>query len=156
MFLAFGSYSNMFRPHSRNPHDDNHDPAYSEQVHCSRCVNTTNGLDIAATDREVYPGRKEIVMFFYMYAFIELLAFFMDSGVIPSAHASYPVRDLVILTSRPRLMLNMSFLPLVVRRNIYRARGGDVYLSADQRFCWVPVCRRRNAIVVMGMHPSYR
>ena len=31
-------------------------------------------------------------MFFYMYAFIELLAFFMDSGVIPSAHVSYPVR----------------------------------------------------------------
>jgi len=29
-------------------------------------------------------------MFFYMYAFIELLAFFLDSGVIPSAHVSYP------------------------------------------------------------------
>jgi len=35
-------------------------------------------------------------MFFYMYAFIELLAFFLDSGVIPSAHDSYPVRHLVI------------------------------------------------------------
>jgi len=35
-------------------------------------------------------GRKEIVTFFYLYAFIELLAFFLDSGVIPSAHVSYP------------------------------------------------------------------
>ena len=45
---------------------------------------------------EACTGRKEIVMFFYMYAFIELLAFFLDSGVIPSAHVSYPVRNLVI------------------------------------------------------------
>ena len=56
------------------------------------------GLNISATDHEAYPGRKEIVMFFYMYAFIELLAFFLDSGVIPSAHASYAVRGLVIFT----------------------------------------------------------
>lgn len=35
-------------------------------------------------------GRKEIVMFFYMYALIELLALFLDSGVIPTANGSYP------------------------------------------------------------------
>lgn len=35
-------------------------------------------------------GRKEIVMFFYMYAAIELLAFFLDSGIIPTANTSYP------------------------------------------------------------------
>lgn len=37
------------------------------------------------------PGRKEIVMFFYLYAIIELLAIFLDSNVIPTANASYPV-----------------------------------------------------------------
>jgi len=57
-----------------------------------------NDLGIAPTDHEAHPGRKEIVMFFYMYAFIELLAFFLDSGVIPSAHVSYPVRGLVSFT----------------------------------------------------------
>jgi hypothetical protein len=57
---------------------------------------STDRKNVAATHREACTGRKEIVMFFYMYAFIELLAFFMDSGVIPSAHVSYPVRDLVI------------------------------------------------------------
>ncbi|EKM77066.1 hypothetical protein AGABI1DRAFT_115471 [Agaricus bisporus var. burnettii JB137-S8] len=35
-------------------------------------------------------GRKEIVMFFWMYALIELLAMFLDSGVIPTYNASYP------------------------------------------------------------------
>lgn len=35
-------------------------------------------------------GRKEIVMFFYLYAIIELLAIFLDSNIIPTANASYP------------------------------------------------------------------
>jgi len=38
-----------------------------------------------------YTGRKEIVMFFWLYAIIELLAIFMDSGIIPTANVSYPV-----------------------------------------------------------------
>ena len=51
-------------------------------------------------------------MFFYMYAFIELLAFFLDSGVIPSAHVSYPVRHLVISQTWPeRLISSASGLP---------------------------------------------
>jgi hypothetical protein len=36
-------------------------------------------------------GRKEIVMFFYLYAIIELLAFLLDSNIVPTANASYPV-----------------------------------------------------------------
>jgi hypothetical protein len=35
-------------------------------------------------------GRKEIVLFFYLYMLIELLAIFLDSTVIPTAHAVYP------------------------------------------------------------------
>ena len=30
-------------------------------------------------------------MFFYLYAIIELLAIFLDSGIIPTANVSYPV-----------------------------------------------------------------
>lgn len=30
-------------------------------------------------------------MFFYMFAVIELLAMFLDSGVIPTASGAYPV-----------------------------------------------------------------
>jgi hypothetical protein len=36
-------------------------------------------------------GRKEIVMFFYLYMVIELLAIFLDSGIIPTANSVYPV-----------------------------------------------------------------
>ncbi|KAG6329664.1 hypothetical protein ID866_9425 [Astraeus odoratus] len=35
-------------------------------------------------------GRKEIVTFFWVYMVIELLAMFLDSGIIPTANSSYP------------------------------------------------------------------
>lgn len=35
-------------------------------------------------------GRKEIVMFFYLFAIVEFLAIFLDSGVIPTASGTYP------------------------------------------------------------------
>ncbi|TPX58752.1 hypothetical protein SpCBS45565_g07923 [Spizellomyces sp. 'palustris'] len=35
-------------------------------------------------------GRKEIVMFFYMYFVTIVLEFFVISGIIPTAHSSYP------------------------------------------------------------------
>ncbi|EIW67946.1 hypothetical protein TREMEDRAFT_44955 [Tremella mesenterica DSM 1558] len=35
-------------------------------------------------------GRKEIVLFFYLYMFISLLAIFLDSTVIPTANKVYP------------------------------------------------------------------
>ncbi|KAF8310910.1 chitin synthase III catalytic subunit [Cantharellus anzutake] len=35
-------------------------------------------------------GRKEIVMFFYLYAIIELLAMFLDSAIIPTSSNVYP------------------------------------------------------------------
>lgn len=48
-------------------------------------------------------GRKEIVMFFYLYALIEALAIFLDSGIIPTANTVYPVRRRNL--SLPRLHL---------------------------------------------------
>ena len=30
-------------------------------------------------------------MFFYLYAIIELIAFLLDSNIIPTANSSYPV-----------------------------------------------------------------
>ncbi|TFL06855.1 chitin synthase III catalytic subunit [Pterulicium gracile] len=35
-------------------------------------------------------GRKEIVTFFWLYLVIELLALFLDTGIIPTANVSYP------------------------------------------------------------------
>lgn len=36
-------------------------------------------------------GRKEIVTFFYLYAAVELLSIFLDSGIIPASSNVYPV-----------------------------------------------------------------
>lgn len=36
-------------------------------------------------------GRKEIVLFFYLYMIVSLLAIFLDSAIIPTANAVYPV-----------------------------------------------------------------
>lgn len=116
---------------------------------------STNGLSVVLAHREAYTGRKEIVLFFYFYAIIEVLAFFMDSGIIPSAHVSYAVRDFVVVPNKTHLILNAKPSPPVVRRNLYRLGGGNVYLSADQRFCRIPICRGRNTVIIMGMRTSY-
>ena len=36
-------------------------------------------------------GRKEILLFFYIYFVLSLLAIFLDSAIIPTANAVYPV-----------------------------------------------------------------
>jgi len=36
-------------------------------------------------------SQKEIVMFFWMYAVIELLAIFLDLVIIPTGNPTYPV-----------------------------------------------------------------
>lgn len=41
-------------------------------------------------------GRKEIIMFFWLYACISLLAMFLDSGVIPTSNVVYPVRLILL------------------------------------------------------------
>ena len=38
-----------------------------------------------------FSGRKEIVTFFWLYAVIEVLAFILDSGLLPTANSAYPV-----------------------------------------------------------------
>lgn len=41
-------------------------------------------------------GRKEIMLFFYMYMWVELFAIFLDSSIIPTANKVYPVSDISI------------------------------------------------------------
>jgi len=52
-------------------------------------------------------------------------------------------------------MLNVTSSPLVVRSNLYWVDSSGVHLSADQRLRWVPVCRGRNTVIVMGTRASY-
>lgn len=62
-------------------------------------------------------GRKEIVMFFYLYAIIELLAFLLDSNLIPTASVTYPVN---IWNISPFFLTDCFRGAVVVRRLIYR------------------------------------
>jgi len=45
-------------------------------------------------------------MFFWLYAIIELLAIFLDSGIIPTANSSYPVSGLQHSKHDPSLMMS--------------------------------------------------
>ena len=85
--------SDEFCAHCRNYHDRDHDFPHSEQVYRRWCVlfRLPNG-DAMLTGVGISLGRKEIVLFFYLYAIIEALAIFLDSGIIPTASNVYPVR----------------------------------------------------------------
>ena len=90
-------------------------------------------------------GRKEIVMFFWLYAVIELLAIFLDSGIIPTANVSYPV------CYYPALFYVMRLTQLVVVcSDLYWPSGRHILLSSHQWLCWVPICRGWNTSLSMG------
>lgn len=91
--LLFFLYSNKLRAYSCNNNDCHHDLPYPEQIHRRRSASPF--FIYLPCDRADtwchFPGRKEIVMFFWMYMVIELLAMFLDSGIIPTANVSYMV-----------------------------------------------------------------
>ena len=81
----------------------------------------------------LHAGRKEIMLFFYIYALIELLAIFLDSNIIPTANVSYPVRTGVFI-----LQSDLDDRS-VVRRCIYRPRCCSLHMFAHQRFRRIPI-----------------
>ena len=68
----------MFHTHCRHHHDCHYD----------------------IRSKHTAAGQKEIVMFFWLYAIISLLAMFFDSGVIPTANVSYLVGSISFLVLR--------------------------------------------------------
>ena len=102
-------------------------------------------------------GKKSSCSFTCMHS-LNCSHFLWIPGLYPQRMSAIRCAGLVILSDNNHMMLNgfILFSP-VVRRNLYRVRGGDLRLSADQRLCWVPVCRGRDALIVMGMpSASYR
>ena len=101
-------------------------------------------LETGLTD--LVPGRKEILMFFYLYALIELLAIFLDSGIIPTASSVYLVRVSVARVMKDSMLIWFA----VVHRSLHRVRSGCLLLSAHQRVRRLPVCRRWNTSITLG------
>ena len=93
-------------------------------------------------------GRKEIVMFFYLYAIIELIAFFLDSNIIPTSNGSYPVSRGTVL-SRTSLIIVWIFA-IVVRGIIYRPGRGRLLLPSHQWLRGLSVCRGWHTDIIMG------
>ncbi len=93
-------------------------------------------------------GRKEIVMFFYLYAIIELIAFFLDSNIIPTANSSYPVSVETVLFRST--LINVRMFAIVVCRIIHRPRCSRLLLPSHQRFRGLSVCRGWHTVIIMG------
>lgn len=92
-------HSNMLHPYRGAVDDDHHDLPHPFQIHSSRYVPVPFPHPVLpsfkrTTDRPLDPtttGRKEIVIFFYLFMVDELLAIFLDSAIIPTANGVYPV-----------------------------------------------------------------
>ena len=87
-------------------------------------------------------------MFFYLYAIIELIAFFLDSNIIPTSNGSYPVSRGTVL-SRTSLIIVWIFA-IVVRGIIYRPSRGRILLPSHQWFRGLSVCRGWHTDIIMG------
>ena len=87
-------------------------------------------------------------MFFYLYAIIELLAFFLDSNIIPTANGSYSVSPETVL-SRTSLR-NFRMCAVVVRGSIYRPGCDRLLLPSHQWFRGLSVCRGWHTVIIMG------
>jgi hypothetical protein len=74
-------------------------------------------------------------MFFWMYLVIELLALFLDSGIIPTSNVVYPVSRIF-----PYIGVSQLTTGAVVCRHLHWPGSSNVYLLIDQRLCRVPVC----------------
>lgn len=89
-------------------------------------------------------GRKEIVTFFWMYALIELLAMFLDSGIIPTDNVTYTV------CFSPFFLLPSPYHSPVVRCGIYGPGSICLHLFAHKWICWLPICRGRYTTISLG------
>jgi hypothetical protein len=87
-------------------------------------------------------------MFFYLYAIIELLAFFLDSNIIPTANASYPVSPGTVLFRTS--LINVRMLAVVVCGIIHRPGCGRLLLPSHQWFRGLSVCRGWHTVIIMG------
>ena len=91
-------------------------------------------------------------MFFWLYAIIELLAIFLDSGIIPTANFSYHVCPLwtipVTSTSDDPILLVVT----VVCNCLHRPRRSSLQLYPHQWFCWIPIRRRRYTSITLGAY----
>lgn len=92
-------------------------------------------------------------MFFYLYMVIELVAIFLDSGIIPTAHVVYPVSPAQreadgLKTKADGCRCDRSMI--VVHGGLCWIYWGPVLVHRSERFRRLPVRRRWNTHVPLG------
>ena len=87
-------------------------------------------------------------MFFYLYAIIELIAFFLDSNIIPTANASYPVSPGTVLFRT--LLRTVRMYAIVVCSIVHRSGRGRLLLPSYQRVRGLSVRRGWHTVIIMG------
>lgn len=90
-------------------------------------------------------------MFFYLYAIIEMLAFLLDSNIIPTANMTYPVSSETVLYRTSDSWV----IAVVVCGSIHRLGRGRILLPPYQWFRWFPVCRGWHTAIIMGTAASF-
>lgn len=95
-------------------------------------------------------GRKEILTFFYLYALVQFLALFLDSGIIPISSSTYPVRY-----HRSWSITYLTQVYIVVCDSVYSAGGRNILESPSKWVCRVSVCGRWHASFALGEYTCY-
>jgi hypothetical protein len=85
-------------------------------------------------------GRKEILIFFYQYFLVELVAIFLDSSIIPSSSPVYQVRTFLYHSFQQGKTDLFSSDFAVVRRYSHRSDLRDILVLARQRLRRLPGC----------------
>ena len=87
-------------------------------------------------------------MFFYLYAIIELIAFFLDSNIIPTSNSTYPVSAETVPFRTT--LINVRVFAIVVCGIIHRPCCGRILLPSHQWFRGLSVCRGWHTFIIMG------
>lgn len=87
-------------------------------------------------------------MFFYLYAIIELLAFFLDSNIIPTANPSYQVSPGTVLFRT--FLITVRMYAVVVCSVVHGSGRGRLLLPSYQWFRGLSVRRGWHTVIIMG------
>lgn len=96
-------------------------------------------------------GRKEIVMFFYLYMLSVFLELLLITDIIPTSNTAYTVRRTCVLLWSLR-STNDSIK--VFCSHSSRCSKRSILVSLIERLCWIPIRRRWHAHLAMGKYQA--
>lgn len=96
-------------------------------------------------------GRKEIVMFFYLYMLSVFLELLLITDIIPTSNTAYTVRRTCVLLCYLR-STNDSIKVFCSHSSWCSKRS--ILVSLIEWLCWIPIRRRWHAHLTMGKYQA--